>query len=399
MRLNRPSPARSAAMTRLLLLATQWAKSSSRPEDAYYEAQLAQAVDTILASGKDTVLMSALDDLWQEDPRAYDLLADFVEDRIQSARVAGEPTALLILIPVLAWSRNELPAGKTDPELIEALKAALHTHCLAPGVSLQLSHKLYTPDSLPQGFAETNKLAKTLFDAGKLGEDVLPKRYGRFDGESYYLADCRFWAGVLRAPAGAPLFQWQLNPETSAHTSQTNSQTSHTLKQAWNAAAQTAIAPMLIGCGYEVLPPAAFYSACRSGESEIRGFSLKASAHMIMSSLDIGPDDLKAVVGACWGTSFEEYRVSLLTRNGDTVLQGVSWPLLGHEESPEQILKDIMNVLAELDIQRVRMIEEQLPMEFCEDCGTPLFPDPSAEMVHTGPPDEEDEGTPSLIVH
>ena len=84
-------------------------------------------------------------------------------------------------------------------------------------------------------------------------------------------------------------------------------------------------------------------------------------------------------------------------------MQGVSWPLLGHEvgheEHPEQLLKDIMDVLESLDIQRVRVLEERLPMEFCEDCGTPLFPDPASDMVHTGSPDEDDEHTPSLVVH
>ena len=396
MKLNRPSSARSDGISQLVLAATQWEQASSRPEASYAETQLAGLIDAQLASGKDTSLLAALDDLWHDHPKAYELLADLIEDRIQTQQVEGEPVAVLVLIPVLTWSRNALPSGKTDAKLVEELKSCLQLHCLAPSVSLCLGHTLYTPDSLPEGFAHTAKWARSYFDAARLGKDVPHGKRNPPEDEAYFLADCRFWAGIVRAPAGAPLFQWQ-------HTAKLSATQATSIKQNWVVQAALAMQPMFIGCGYEVLPPAGYFSACRASESQIRGFSLKASAHMIMSSLDLTPEDLRVVVGACWGTEFEEYRVSLLVRDNDTVLQGVCWPLLartgGDAESPDQMLADIMQVLNELGIQRVRVLEPQLAMEFCEDCGTPLFPDPAAEMVHTGSPDEDDVDTPSLVIH
>jgi Protein of unknown function (DUF2863) len=52
-----------------------------------------------------------------------------------------------------------------------------------------------------------------------------------------------------------------------------------------------------------------------------------------------------------------------------------------------------------LGIQRVRIIDEQLPMDYCDDCGTPLFPDLNAELVHPGSPDEDEHSPSSRVIH
>jgi hypothetical protein len=91
----------------------------------------------------------------------------------------------------------------------------------------------------------------------------------------------------------------------------------------------------------------------------------------------------------------EEYRIGFTMRNSADVLHGAIWPLYGLEEelsagnSQEQIEK----LLHESGIGESVHLEPLFPMEFCEDCGSPLFADPAGELVHAELP--EDTEAPS----
>jgi hypothetical protein len=199
------------------------------------------------------------------------------------------------------------------------------------------------------------------------------------------------WLGVVTAPAGAPLFQAQL--------SATGEIDLDAQAQAWRPDAAAAARKLFIGCAYEIMPPEGYYEANRSAELDIRGFSLQASALMMMTSLELEANQIRAVIGACYDSQFEEYRISLMSKNNNEVLQGITWPLLGREESPEDLLIEIQANLESLGIQRVRIIDEQLPMEYCDDCVTPLFPDLNGDMVHPGAPDEDEHSPSSRVIH
>ncbi len=391
MRLTRPKKPQAAAVKQLVHAVQQWEDAKTKPEQLFWEQQSTSALDAALASGKDTVLMNALDVLWEEHPEAYERMADLAENSVQSRSHDDGTVSLLFAIPVLTWSRNQLPIGKTDEATIAALKQAVKTHWLADGVSLSLGHTLYGPDDLPDGFVSTAKLSKKHFDDAQQGKDTPYSRKASAYDDDPFLADCRFWLGVLRAKAGAPLFQAQLSASGDLDL--------QAQEDAWRIEAAVAAHTLFIGCAYEILPPEGYYEACRSSELEIRGFSLQASALMIMTSLELGADQIRAVIAACHSTQFEEYRISLLTKTSSEVLQGVTWPLLGRSETQAQMLEEIQANLKALGIQRIRMIDEQLPMDYCDDCGTPLFPDLNAELVHPGSPDEDEHDAKDRVVH
>jgi Protein of unknown function (DUF2863) len=115
--------------------------------------------------------------------------------------------------------------------------------------------------------------------------------------------------------------------------------------------------------------------------------------------LELAADQVRAVIAACHSTHFEEYRISLLTKTGTEILQGVTWPLLGREETQDDLLAEIQANLKALGITRIRMVDEQLAMDYCDDCGTPLFPDLNAELVHPGSPDEDEHDAKDRVVH
>ncbi len=391
MRLTRPNKPRPAAVMQLVHAVQQWEDAKTKPEQLFWEQQATSSVESVLASGKDGTLFAALEVLWEEHPDAYERMADLAENCVQSKTYDDGTVSLLIAIPVLTWSRNQLPIGKTDDATVTALKRAIKTHWLADGVTLTMGHTLYGPDDLPEGFVGTAKLAKKHFDDALVGKDSPHTHKPSAYDDDPFLADCRFWLGVLRAKAGAPLFQAQLSP--------TGKLDLDAQETAWRSEAAAAAHKLFIGCAYEILPPEGYYEACRSAELDIRGFSLQASALMMMTSLELGADQIRVVIAACHSTHFEEYRISLLTKSSNEVLQGVTWPLLGREETQDALLEEIHANLKALGITRIRMVDEQLPMDYCDDCGTPLFPDLNAELVHPGSPDEDDHNAKDRVVH
>ena len=76
------------------------------------------------------------------------------------------------------------------------------------------------------------------------------------------------------------------------------------------------------------------------------------------------------------------------------------WPLFGREQDmsvdengqPRDTLEDIVELLKAQGVTDIRRLPGILPMDFCEDCGAPYFPDPNGEMVHAELPEEADSG-------
>ncbi|MFM8631392.1 MAG: DUF2863 family protein, partial [Betaproteobacteria bacterium] len=48
-------------------------------------------------------------------------------------------------------------------------------------------------------------------------------------------------------------------------------------------------------------------------------------------------------------------------------------------------------------LQRILMLRQRLPMEYCDDCGAPLYPNEDGEMVHAELPEVAEQ--PSQHLH
>ncbi|MFN5492060.1 MAG: DUF2863 family protein, partial [Burkholderiales bacterium] len=70
--------------------------------------------------------------------------------------------------------------------------------------------------------------------------------------------------------------------------------------------------------------------------------------------------------------------------------------LLGAEDEMSDVAEDIENTLKESGLQRVTMLRQRLPMEYCEDCGAPLYPNVDGELVHAELPDVVEEQSQHL---
>lgn len=393
MRRNRIiSRARSSATADTLAkLARRLSESGSRLEDRLWERRLIEAVNDRLARGAADDIESALEELSRTQARAYDDLADLAESCAESATVDldGKPhDALLLAVPLLAWSRYRLPATSLAPALVDAVGAQIAGHLAARGTRIAVADYLYSIDQLPESFGEVYDVAQKLFEAAAGGKRM------KVDGKSLrepvmMLADTRYVLAAILAPQGAPIYHWQetgVDPDAKA-----------AALTAFREQVGGALAPLMTGCRYRVLAPNAFHAALRQADRELREFSLEAAVSFLKLAYDLAPPALQATMASFEDKGVDELRIGIgRSSDDDAIIEGVVWPLLGDEE--ERAQEEIDGALRRLGITRITTHAHRFPLEYCDDCGAPMFPNPAGHAVHAEPPEDADE-QPAAPLH
>src|SRR5690606_24175914 len=99
-----------------------------------WEQQVDALVQKLLKHHHQDSVNAALDYLFHLEAPAYDALIDCVEAVSSSCMLEQDGKthdALLIALPVLAWTRFSIASGNVSPEVLEATAAHLHAHILA----------------------------------------------------------------------------------------------------------------------------------------------------------------------------------------------------------------------------------------------------------------------------
>ncbi|OZI17813.1 hypothetical protein CAL18_11755 [Bordetella genomosp. 7] len=382
------SPRLSRDASRLAALAQSLNRSGSRVEDRYWENLLADAIRKLMRSAQDGHLEAALDHLAQRDPGAYEVLIEQAETLSESMHIdknGQRHDVLLIVAPVVAWTRYSIPTGPIAESAQQALLAQLHGHVLAEGASVALLPWLASIEQMPRTFSETWQWMQRLGDQALGGDAGMPEL--RNDSEAAnMLADTRYVVAAVAVPEGAPMFRWQEQP--GEHASSRDTALAN-----WVAQAQPTLAAMLPGCGIECLLPDAYYVSNREGDRRVRPLSLRAAVSWLEGAVNLAPGELRAVVAGCGDVRIEEYRVGFTARNSNDVYYGCVWPLYGRdEETPGEdqpdTVDEIAALLKEYGVHDLRRIPGVLPPEYCEDCDAPLFPNPLGELVHAELPED-----------
>ena len=353
--------------------------SLSRVEDGFWETRLASSIDHLLRKGNEAALQAALDHLYMENAAAFEELADLIEARCESLLQTGPDAGqniVLIAAPLLAWSRLSIPAGPLERAALQNLRVKLKAHVLAAHSRLALVDFLFSPDQLPRSYVKTFQLVQELAGAVFKESDlhIEPKGLPR---AAEYVADARYILGAVAAPQGSPLFRWQ---EEEGSGEEAFAQ--------WKAQAGPALAGALAGCVYELLPPNAYHSACRRADREGRPFSLKASAAFLQASFNVEAGRLRAVIAPCRRERLEEYRIGFTLADSHQVVYGLVWPLLDAEDENSGLDRVIESLLRECGIALQVTLDERLPLEYCDECGAPLYPNPDGELVHAEWPED-----------
>ncbi|MBS1210427.1 MAG: hypothetical protein H6R19_2825 [Proteobacteria bacterium] len=368
----------------ILWLANGLAESGSRAEDVFWELRLAGAVNELLHTGNEDTLTTALDHLYTTNQRAYDVLADSIETRAeQCAGAHGD--ILLITVPILAWSRFTIPAATIPAKVVNNLRIHLQAHVLAQDVKLGIADILFSPDQLPQGYCETarftSQMASTTVSEGVLHVDpeTLPET-------SRFLSDVRYILAAVQVPPEGPVFRWQENDGGREQS-----------MEQWRAQGGACLLPLLAGCAMELVLPDAYFAACRQADRASRPYSVRASVAFLSTTLDVAPADLRAVVAPFYERQLEEYRISFTIKDSTAVVHGVVWPLLGPEDDSGDVPAQIDATLKDSGITHIEHLDNRFPMEYCDDCGAPMYPSPDGESVHAELPEDKAEQVPKHL--
>ena len=371
----------------LIRLATQLSLSGSRLEDVFWERRLSVTIERLLRGQDEAALNAALDHLYGAGGRAYDELADMVENCAESRLHAMPGTGanqdvLLFAAPVLAWSRYAIPSGAIAPDLLATLRVHLQAHVFAADVRFGLADYFFSPDQLPQSYCETAALAEKLGKAALHGRD-LKLDAAQMAETMNFLSDTRYLIGVVCAPEGAPLFRWQ----------EDDGSRTEALKQ-WRAQGGEALRALLPACAIEPLIPQSFHAAIREADRASRPYSLRSAVVYLQTTLNVPAANLRAVVAPYYDRQIEEYRIGFTLGEAVEVVHGVVWPLLENEDEAAELPGQIEAVLRDAGIREVLVLDHRFPLEYCDDCGAPLYPNPEGEPVHAELPEQEEEAIP-----
>ncbi len=369
-------------------LATGLSESGGQLEDAFWQNRLATFIDKLLQDGAEDDLNAALDRLFEVNPRAHDELADMIESRAETTLLAHDGKdhdILLFAAPVLAWSRFSIPAGTLPASVMTNLAVHLGAHVFGTGAKLALADFFFSPDQLPRSFCDTWLLLR------ELGVAALSGRHLSVDSADLpetnrFLSDVRYLIGAMALPRGAAPFRWneaEGNKEAA-------------LKE-WLRQGSPSLEAMLTGCAWQPLLPDAYHSACRLADRDSRPYSIRASVAFLQTALGLMPAGIKAVVGPFYDRRMEEYRVGLGPRDKEATYHGIVWPLLGAEDEATDAAGEIEAVLRECGVKEVVFLDHHFPMEFCDDCGAPMYPDKSGELVHAEMPEQPAQS--SQVLH
>jgi len=386
------SPRLGRDAKRLLSLAQSLARSGSRVEDVYWETLIATYLHKILQGRQNHTIEQTLDALLEQDVHAYEALAEQAETAAESASLVHESRpwdVLLVAAPFLAWTRYRLPDGLISPQAQQALETCIREYLMAPQAHAAILPMLVSADQLPQSFRDiavwTQRLGRQAL--GLPTEPCVLAHNGEIE---HMMVDGRFLIFALVAPKGEPLFRWQTTPDSIGPTRET-------CLQHWQEHSLAALAPLFTGCQTEVLLPDAFYTSSRDADRQIRPLAVRAAVDWLQTVTRFSAADLHATIVACGEEDrVEEFRVGFCGGSSTDVIYGCLWPVLSaaetqidnfHDDKPDT-LDEIAAILKAQGVQHVKRLPGIFPLEYCEDCGTPYFPNPLGEMQHPEMPEE-----------
>ena len=382
------------AVLELARLAAGLAASGSYKEDVFWENQLGIKINAQLRTGSDQNLEEALELLYDTDPAGYGEFIYAIESAIECNTLIHEDytyDVLLFAAPVLTWSRFSIPSGPIPETILNSLREQFQTHVLFENTKFSLANYLFSPDQLPRGYCLTHELAEKLW-AAAIGGQNLHMNPRQFSETANFLSDTRYLLGAVAVQQGEPMFRWQ---ETNI-TSQINNgvagvkSSKQRIFLKWKTECGKALRPLFQGCALDLLLPDGFFSAWRTADRLARPYSMHATVDFLQSTLNIPVSDLRAVIAPFHDQLLEEYRVSFTFIDRSEVLYGIVWALVGEEDENSDTITQIETTLQECGITLITTLDNRFPLEYCEECGAPLFPNLEGEVVHAEFPEDGD---------
>ncbi len=373
-------------MAQLNWLATGLAQAGSRVERTYWHTRLQTLVEELLAANDDESLNTVLNRLSESEPVGHDALMDTIESVVESTTVQIDDQlhdVLLIACPFLAWSRYAIPAPTLTAKDRLLLGELLQNTVLTRHARLSVLGMLAGPDQIPREFTQLAQLARSLSDALVSGK-AAPLHEQSQEETNRFLSDTRYLIAAVAVPQGEAFFRWQ-EPRTGSGNAQTNDRTD--IERLWGSTCMPVLEPLLAGCRIDPLLPEAFHAACAAADRASRPYSIQACIGFLEEVINLPPEKQRAVIGPFHAQRLEEFRIGLGPRNDEALYHGVVWPLLGPEDEQTDMVAEIEQVLRQAGVTDIVTHEHRFPMEFCEDCGGPMYANADGELAHLEMPE------------
>lgn len=354
-------------------------ESSSRLEDDALEARLFEMCSASLNAGDDTELEAALSLLKDTRPPAYEQLLAAAEDCAQSVTDA-EGCALLMLIPVMAWSRYKNYTGVVETEVLEELAASVQKHLCGSKSQVVIGNVMFSAENIPESLTNVRSLLNRLRTSTETVADI---RSIVTKAPVSDFADTRYLACLVKAKKTEDLFR---NPcENLSERAR--------VQMEFCLDAHELLEMTMLGSVFEVQPACAFFTAWRQSEAAMRIWTVKA----LVDFVNTMGHDAKSVIatvalfvpgGSAAEDAMPEIRVGICPSNDQKrVVAGIAWPVLPEEyEQAESLAHD---VLISKGVERIVMHPQSFPLEWCEQCGAPMYANVEGMVVHVDFGDDE----------
>ncbi len=379
----------------LLTLAQGLMRSGSRFEDDWWEAEIFDFLQNLFDKKDPVGIERLLDDLINHCPDSYETLVDLIETKAESHEIEHNGKtyhALLFSAPILLWTRYQLPMPILSEQQVESLNTLLAEHIVAPDAHVLMVPRLLTLSDMPKTFYQTHYWAQQLAEYTLDGNSWPPSAEAQASQVRHAegaLADVRFLTGIVVTAKDAPLFRWQTTQSSQAHQREI-------YQDLWETKCHEILGPNLAGCQVEYLHPDAYHTNNREADHRIRPIILRAATLWLSNTAAIPSHNLRAFVAGCGDQTIQEYRIGFASSDDATIIYGCIWPLLSRHEAVIEMLDSdgptatdqIAEALIEEGITEVKRLPGVLPPDYCEDCGTPLFPDSRGVLKHPRLPDD-----------
>ncbi len=360
--------------------------STSRFEDRHIDDALETLCRRHLDRGEDSDIEAALSRLKANDSPAYDELLAMAEDCAQT-RLDKKGCHLLVLIPIMGWSRYQIPFGPMGADYLVEI-ARLYQKTWAPDASeVTIGNCLLSADSLPEGLTDVRGLLDALTKGRQKNGVASITSFLKADPPADF-ADVRYLAVAVSATEPAKLFP-PISQDFREHAR---------LMMDFCLGTREILMTPMAGTMTDVQPPAAFFSGWRQTDAAMRVFCIRALVSYV-SCMGYEAKDLIATtavftrVGGLEQTmDTDEIRVSISRKSEpSTVVAGVVLPTIPEEAEQNQAFAG--EVLRDMEIGRLVALPQTFPMEWCDDCGAPLYANCDGYVKHLETPSDFDEKT------
>lgn len=352
-------------------------------EDLLHYNVLKELCNRELDRLEDSQIEAALAELKNEEGPAYEALLAVAEECAQTKSDTNIVHKLL-LIPIMAWSRYEIVFGAVNNEPLRKI-AELYRDTFSKEIrSVHIANLLFSPNDLPEKLCDVRKLLITLTESETTVVDTV-----NFLGTDHTpeFSDVRYIALAVAENNTLPQEPFNRIEHARKH-------------MRFSMGVKKLIQTTLRGSIFTVNCVSGFFRAWRSSEAAMRVYSLQALISFVRT-MGYGPSE-QILTLAYFDRAVQsqsepniEIRIAVSTReNPDRVIAGIVWPV--NDEECESQLTLATDILTNQNIRRIRTLDTRFTMEWCEECGAPMYANPKGEIVHIEAAENNYDYAPTL---